>query len=179
MATLIPPVYLFQFCSLRTESSPMPQMQLPIFPDGVEHINAQLAFEKGNGQVTYFNGCMPVFIHDEKDVATFQMITAQFCINGNATQAEISRAFGVTLISVKRAVKRYRHKGVAGFYEEPKRRGPAVLTTPVLKQAQDLLDEGLETSEVAAQLAVKRDTLVKAIGAGRLHKPKKKTAIHP
>ena len=31
----------------------MPQMQLPIFPDGVEHINAQLAYEKGNGQVTY------------------------------------------------------------------------------------------------------------------------------
>ena len=179
MATLYPSIYLSQFRSLRAESSSMPQMQLPIFPDGVEHINAQLAYEKGNGQVTYFNGCMPVFIHDEKDVATFRMITAQFCINGNATQAEISRAFGVTLISVKRAVKRYRQKGVAGFYEEPKRRGPAVLTTPVLKQAQDLLDEGLETSEVAAQLAVKRDTLAKAIGAGRLHKPKKKTAIHP
>jgi hypothetical protein len=77
----------------------MPQMQLPIFPDGVEHINAQLAFEKCNGQVTYFNGSMPVFIHDENDVATFRMITAQFCINGNATQVEISRAFGVTLIS--------------------------------------------------------------------------------
>jgi len=88
----------------------MPQMQLPIFPDGVEHINAQLAFEKRNGQVTYFNGSMPVFIHDENDVATFRMITAQFCINGNATQAEIARAFGVTLISVKRAVKRYRER---------------------------------------------------------------------
>jgi hypothetical protein len=57
-----------------------------------------LAFEKRDGQVTYFNGSMPVFIHDENDVATFRMITAQFCINGNATQAEISRAFGVTLI---------------------------------------------------------------------------------
>jgi transposase/predicted nucleic acid-binding Zn-ribbon protein len=151
----------------------MPQMQLPIFPDGVEHINAQLAYEKGNGQVTYFNGCMPVFIHDEKDVATFRMITAQFCINGNATQAEISRAFGVTLISVKRAVKRYRQKGVAGFYQEPNRRGPAVLTAEVLQEAQRLLDEGLQTSAVAEQLGVKRNTLAKAIGAGRLHNPKK------
>jgi len=158
----------------------MPQMQLPMFPDGVEHINAQLAVEKGNGQVTYFNGCMPVFIHDEKDVATFQMITAQFCMNGNATQAEISRAFGVTLISVKRAVKRYRQKGVAGFYQEPNRRGPAVLTAEVLQEAQRLLDEGLQTSEVAEQLGVKRDTLAKAIRAGRLHKPtKKKTSVPP
>jgi DNA-binding transcriptional regulator LsrR (DeoR family) len=154
----------------------MPQMHLPFFPDGVEHITAELAFEKRDGWVTYFNGHMPVFVHAEGDIATFCMITAQFCINGNATQAEISRAFGVTPISVKRAVKRYRKKGVAGFYEEPNRRGPAVLTEAVLKQAQGLLDEGLETSEVAEQLAVKRDTLAKAIRAGRLHKlTKKKT----
>jgi hypothetical protein len=25
----------------------MPQMQLPLFPDGVEHITSELAFEKG------------------------------------------------------------------------------------------------------------------------------------
>ena len=156
----------------------MPQIQLPIFPDGAEHVNAQLAFEKRNGQVTYCNGSMPVFIHDADDVATFRMITAQFCINGNATQAEISRAFGVTLISVKRAVKRYREKGVAGFYQEPKRRGAAVLTTEVLETAQALFDEGLETSAVAEQLGVKRDTLAKAIRAGRLHKPAKKRSRH-
>ena len=156
----------------------MPQMQLPIFPDGVEHITSELAFEKRNDQVTYFNGNMPVFVHAENDIATFCMITAQFCINGNAKQAEIARAFGVTLISVKRAVKLYREKGVAGFYEEPNRRGPAVLTAEVLKEAQGLLDEGLETSAVAEQLGVKRNTLAKAIWAGRLRKPKKKTSTH-
>jgi len=152
----------------------MPQMQLPIFPDGVEHITSELAFEKRNGHVTYFNGSMPVFVHAENDVATFRMITAQFCINGNAKQADIARAFGVTLISVKRAVKLYREKGVAGFYEEPNRRGPAVLTADRLAEAQRFLDEGLETSAVAEQLGVKRNTLAKAIWAGRLRKPGKK-----
>jgi transposase len=152
----------------------MPQMHLPFFPDGVEHITSELAFQKKDGQVTYFNGHMPVFIHAEDDIRTFRMITAQFCINGNVKQAEISRAFGITLISVKRAVKRYRERGVAAFYEEPKRRGPAVLRAQVLSEAQELLDEGLETSEVAEQLGVKRDTLAKAIRAGRLHKPAKK-----
>ena len=157
----------------------MPQMHLPFFPDGVEHITSELAFEKKDGQVTYFNGHMPVFIHAEQDTRTFRMITAQFCVNGNAKQADISRAFGVTLISVKRAVKLYREKGVSGFYEEPKRRGPVVLTGEVLKEAQDRLDEELEISEVAEQLGVKRDTLAKAIRAGRLHKPtKKKTSTH-
>ena len=95
----------------------MPQMHLPFFPDGVEHITSELAFQKKDGQVTYFNGHMPVFIHAEDDIRTFRMITAQFCINGNVKQAEISRAFGITLISVKRAVKRYRERGVAAFYD--------------------------------------------------------------
>jgi predicted site-specific integrase-resolvase len=37
----------------------------------------------------------------------------------------------------------------------------------------------LETSEIADQLGVKRNTLTKAIAAGRLHKPaKKKTSTH-
>ena len=157
----------------------MPQMQLPLFPDGVEHITSELAFEKRDGQVTYFNGNMPVFIHAENDIPTFRMITAQFCINGNAKQADISRAFGVTLISVKRAVKLYREKGVTGFYEKPKPRGPAVLTIEVLKEAQEQLDEGLEISQLAERIGVKPNTLAKAIRAGRLHKPiKKKTSTH-
>jgi transposase len=159
----------------------MPQRHLPFFPDGVEPITAELAFEKKAGQVTYFNGPMPVFIHDEQDIRTFRMITAQFCLNGNATQAEISRAFGVTLISVKRAVKRYREHGVSGFYEQPNRRGPAVLTAEVLQEAQARLDEGLDTSQVAEPLGVKSNTMAKAIRAGRLHKPpaKKKTSTAP
>ena len=87
---------------------PMPQTQLPFFPEGVTHITALLAFRKEDGRVTYFNGSMPVFVHEEADLDSFRMITAQFCVNGNAKQADISRAFGVSKISLKRAVKRYR-----------------------------------------------------------------------
>ncbi|MCK4658706.1 MAG: hypothetical protein KAV82_04215 [Phycisphaerae bacterium] len=148
----------------------MPQMQLPIFPVGVTNINPNLAFSKQDGRVTYFNGLMPVFFHDQNDVRTFRMITAQFCVNGNTRQAEIARAFGVPLISVKRAVKLYRDKGPAGFYATPRRRGPAVLVPEVLAQAQQLLDQGLSVSQVAARLGLKADTLSKAVRAGRLHK---------
>jgi transposase len=149
----------------------MPQLQLAIFPEGVTHITAALAFSKRDGQVTYFNGSMPVFVHDESDRASFQMITAQFCVNGNAKQMDIVRAFGVSKISLKRAVKRYREQGPRGFYEQRKRRGPAVLTEAVLAEAQQLLDEGLEPSEAADRLGIKRDTFSKAVRAGRLHKP--------
>jgi len=152
----------------------MPQMQFPFFPEGVTHINSLLAFSKDEGRITYFNGSMPVFIHDAEDVDSFRMITAQYCVNGNARQVEISRAFGISKINIKRAVKLYRETGVKGFYVQRKTRGPAVLTAPVLEQAQQLLGEGLETPEVADRLGIKRDTLSKAVRAGRLHRAKKK-----
>jgi len=114
----------------------MPQIQLPLFPPGVTHITPLLAFSKEDGRVTYFNGSMPVFVHAEEGVESFRMITAQFCVNGNATQAEIARAFGVSKISLKRAVKRYCTEGPKGFYQPKKRRGPAVLTPAVLSEAE-------------------------------------------
>jgi hypothetical protein len=48
-----------------------------------------------------------------------------------------------------------------------------VLTAPVLAEPQQLLDEGLEPSEVADRLGIKRDTFSKAVRAGRLHKAAK------
>ena len=155
----------------------MPQLQFPFFPEGVTHITPLLAFRKQDGQVTYFNGSMPVFVHDAADADSFRMITAQFCVNGNARQADIVRAFGVTKISLKRAVKRYRSEGPRGFYTPRRTRGPVVLTAPVLTQAQQLLDDGLETAQVAERLGVKPDTLSKAVRAGRLHQPVKKTLL--
>jgi hypothetical protein len=75
------------------------QTKFPLFPSGVTPINGDLAFKNENGIVIYFNFAMPVFTHAENDRDTSRMITSQFCVNGNATQAEIARAFGVTLIT--------------------------------------------------------------------------------
>ena len=59
----------------------MPQTQFPFFPEGVTHITPLLAFRKEDGRVTYFNGSMPVFVHDEADDDSFRMITAQFSMS--------------------------------------------------------------------------------------------------
>lgn len=148
--------------------------QLPLFPEGVTNITSSLAFKKENGTITYFNFHMPIFSHGEKELKTFRMITSQFCVNGNATQAEIYRAFGVTPISVKRYVKLYRTKGVQGFYEPRNTRGAAVLTPDVLQEVQNLLDLGDAIPDIAEKLQLKPNTLSKAVRAGRLHLPLKK-----
>ena len=152
----------------------MVQRQLPMFPVGSTLVTHDLAVEKRDGKITYFYGTLPVFTHDENDDASFQMITAQFYTNGYVKQMDIVRAFGVTPISVKRAVKRYQEQGVQGFYALKKTRGAAVLTDDILQVAQQLLSEGQEPCDVADQLDIKRDTCSKAIRAGRLHKNSKK-----
>lgn len=157
----------------------MPQLQFPFFPEGVTHINALLAFAKQDGRVTYFNAGMPVFSHEQTDMASFRMITAQFCVNGNTKQADIARTFGLATITLKRAVKLYREQGVKGFYVPRKTRGPAVLTQEVLKRAQGMFDEGVALAEVAEKLNLKRDTLAKAVRAGRLHQQSKKNTTSP
>jgi hypothetical protein len=157
----------------------MPQRHLPLFPQGVTHITLELAFMKEDARVTYFNGHMPVFIHEENDKATFRMITSQFCMNGNAKQADIVRAFGVTTISVKRSVKLYREKGPAGFYAPRPTRGAAVLIEPVVAEIEEFLAEGWSEAQIAQRLGLKRDTLHKAVRAGRIRVPAKKKICLP
>lgn len=157
----------------------MPQLQLPIFDQGMTLINNNLGYKREGNRLTYFYGNMPVFMHDVDDRRSFRMITSQFYVNGSAKQSEICRAFGVSPISVKRYVKLYREKGIAGFFEPPRRRGAVVLTPAMLREVQGFLDEGLEIGEIARQLDLLADTLRKALRAGKLHKPLKKTEKPP
>ena len=153
----------------------MPQLQLPIFPEGMAMINANLGVMTQDETVTYIYGNLPIFSHAVDDMKTFRMITSQLYVNGSAKQAEICRTFGVSRISVKRSVKLYREKGIAVFFEKPRQRGPAVLTPPVLEKVQTMLDSEQSIPEIARELGLKADTLRKAVSSGKLHKPLKKT----
>ena len=97
----------------------MPQIQLPIFPASSTPITSELAFQERDSVVWYFNGHLPVFSHPVTDIASFRFFTSQLIANGNASQSEISRAFGVSLVSVKRACKTLRDEGAAGFFRPP------------------------------------------------------------
>ena len=103
------------------------------------------------------------------------MFTSQLVINGNVTQAQISRTFGVPLVTVKRYVKLYRQGGVRAFFAPRKRRVGRKLTAEVCQQAQMLLNKGLEVPEVGRRVGILANTLHKAIRDGRLvHNIKKK-----
>jgi hypothetical protein len=148
--------------------------QLPVFPDVVTHIANQLAVRRQDGQVTYFNGHVPVFSHAETDIATFRMITSQFCVTGQVKRRDIIRALGVTSISVKRSVKTYREKGRKGFYAPRVTRGPGVLVEAVVSEIEGRLMGGATLAEVAKTLGLKLNTIQKAMREGRIRAPEKK-----
>jgi hypothetical protein len=148
----------------------MPQIQLPVFPASSTAITSELAFEQRDGQVYYFNGHLPVFTHPADDIASFRFFTSQLVANGSASQGQISRAFGVPLITVKRACKKLRLEGAAAFFlPTPPRQGHK-LTPEILAQAQALLDEGMEVPDIGELLGVLPNTLHKAISFNRLKK---------
>jgi DNA invertase Pin-like site-specific DNA recombinase len=151
----------------------MPQLQLPIFSEGLISITEDLAFQREDGKVVYFHGLMPVFQHGEKDLKSFRMFTSQLIANGTVRQRDIVRAFGVPLATVKRYMKVHREQGTAGFFRPPRRRSASVLTPEVKQRAQALLDDGASVPKVSLAVGVAGNTLHKAIRAGRLHEFKK------
>ena len=152
---------------------------LPIFPAEATPINAMDSFCKRVGNVYYFYGCDPVFSHPESDLKSFRLFASQLVVNGNCTQAELVRAFGISSISMKRHVKKLRLGGGKAFFAPRRKRQPRVLTPEVLRRAQEMLTQGQPRSAVAKVLDIKPDTLNKAMRAGRLVEPSKKTTAPP
>ena len=157
----------------------MPQVQLPLFPAGTTSLNDSLAVACRDGQVTYFNGHLPVFTHAQGDLATFRLFTSQLVVNGSATPGEIRRAFGLPKIAVQRAVDRYRAGGAAAFFVAPKPRTGRKLTPEVLLQAQALLDQGQSVPQISRATGVLANTIHKAIRFGRLRPGAKKKKTRP
>lgn len=155
----------------------MPQAQMPIFAEGTSLITPELAFQRRGDQVVYFNGQLPVFTHEQDDLATFRMFTTQLIVNGTASQGQIAKTFGLSLTAVKRCVKKFRERGSKAFYQAPAQRQGGKLNPERLAQAQGLLDQGWRVPAISAELGVLATTLHKAIASGRLQASKKKTPL--
>jgi hypothetical protein len=94
----------------------VPQLQLPIFCEGVHRITPNLGYQREGDEIVYLHGMMPVFLHRCDDLSSFKMIISQFYINGNAKQSELVKAFAIQPLALKRWVKKYRQGGPKAFF---------------------------------------------------------------
>jgi hypothetical protein len=150
------------------------QLHVPIFPANSVHVGERVSVVKRDGVVWYFHYDMPIFSHAETDLASFRLFTSSLCDSGQCKLVDIERAFSVSAISVKRALKQYRTEGTKSFFvsRRPKNQ-PRVFTQERLREVQQLLDEGLSPPQIEDKLQVKADTIRAAIEDGRLRRPQK------
>lgn len=97
------------------------QILLPLFPAEATMVNNRIGVQKKDKTVYYFSGSMPIFNHSESDIDSFRFITSQLITNGVCKQKEIVNCFGVSDISVKRWVKRYRQSKELGDFVSKKK----------------------------------------------------------
>ncbi len=80
-----------------------------------------ISYQKKDGSVYSFHAGLPVFSHGETDLKSFRMFTSQLTVSGVCRQVDIVRAFGISVISMKRWVKKYREEGPELFFKTPHR----------------------------------------------------------
>lgn len=152
------------------------QLRVPLYPREATSLGEELSVLERDGVVWYFHYDKPMFSHASSDLKSFRMITSTFCDHGQCKLVDVERAFGVSSISVKRALKQYREQGVSSFFDKHPVIAvkPRVLTQERVQEVQSLLDEGLLPREIGERLGIKADTIRRAITSGRLHRPEKK-----
>ena len=149
----------------------MQQLILPIIPYGTTIINGQVSVDNRHDEWFYFLGGIPIYSHQADNKKLFRLHTSQLINAGACRSIDIIRTFGVPKSNVMRSLRQLREKGADSFFEpRTARQGGTVFTPEVLQQAQQYLDQGMTPKEAANELAIKTDTLRKAISDGRLKK---------
>lgn len=103
--------------TLNTKDYKFLQRLLPLFSTDVTRINNLVGFVKRKGTVYYFNYQMPIYHHNEDDIASFKVFICQLYLQGNATQSEIKHAFGITHKDMNRWLKKFKEEGPGVFYK--------------------------------------------------------------
>lgn len=97
------------------------QALLPLFPAEATLINSVIGVQERDGVVYYFNGSMPIFRHERNDLDGFRFITSQLVVTRVCKQTDITKCFGVSLVSVKRWARRYRESHELGDFVSKKK----------------------------------------------------------
>jgi hypothetical protein len=91
-------------------------INMPVFPNRLTPVTTRLKFCRKGDKVHYYFDGTSVFSHNVLNLHALHMITAQFCILGHTSQADIVGAFGLEAEGVELAVELFSCMGVDGFY---------------------------------------------------------------
>ena len=151
---------------------------LPFQPPQATPIGHVWSMLEANGWTSYMRYLDVVDGHPSDDKPARLRRMAQIAHTRHATQLEIAQAFGVTRMTVHRALRTWREHGEAGFRQARQPRRRTALDETARLRAQSALATGRSLRAVAAELAVSHETLRSYVQAG-LVPPASKPADNP
>jgi transposase len=132
-------------------------------PGGVTRISSRCFFRDEDAERIVFVVGIPIYHYDRSDRVTERFIAVSLVDDGLAKQAEVARAFGVGVASVRRWQSRYGNRGLAGLARKPRR-------SPLLKMggARDravrrMFEQGTSNAEMSRRLGVSESTINRAL----------------
>ena len=147
------------------------QLLLPIFPYDISYITPTLGFERKQDDVFYYHSGAPIYNHVMEDLNSFRFITSNLIDNGRCDGMDISKAFGVSYVSVLRYLKKFREEGPDGFFGKESRHGHAYKMVPeVISRIQKNLDLGKSVNSIAKKEHISEGTIRYALSKGILKK---------
>ena len=148
-------------------------MQLPIFPETTLMINSSVGFYKKDDFVFYLHNGSPVFCHQVDNTSNYRFALANLVVSNLCSPSEISKALGISQRNVERYAKKFRQQGIESFFNQADHRGECYkMTEPVLRRAQQILDEGKSQLKAAKILGVSESCIRYHLKEGNLKKNK-------
>ena len=139
---------------------------LPLQPPQATPIGRVWSMLEANGWTSYMRYLDVVDGHPSDDKPARLRRMAQIAHLGHATQLEIAAAFGVTRMTVHRALRTWREHGEAGFRRPRQPRRRTALDQAARTRAQRALGAGRSLRAVATELSVSHETLRSYVKTG-------------
>jgi len=148
------------------------QTSLAIFPESTKLINSYIGVFTKDNFVYYLHSGSPIYCHHINAHDSFRYIIGNLVLTGLCEPGEISKALSVHHRNVNRYTKILRDKGIEGFFnKKDDRRGHChQMTEEKIKQAQELLDEGMSNVKIGKALEISECTIRYHLGKGTLKK---------
>lgn len=147
------------------------QMQMPFYPTETKLINGSVGVYQRDGVVYYLHHGSPLFCHNLEDKNSYRYILGNLVHNRLARISEISQALGINRKNVERYAKALKDNGIDWFFNREDNRGKChQMTEQKMREAQDLLDEGLSHKAVGSKIEVSEGTVRYHLRSGKLKK---------
>ena len=134
---------------------------------------------EADGWTSYMRYLDVVDGHPSDDKPARLRRMAQIAHLGHASRLEIAAAFGVTRMTVHRALCTWREQGEAGFRRARQPRRRTALDAAARSRAQGALAAGRSLRAVASELGVSHETLRSYVKAGLVSVPQSRGQLPP